>query len=40
MTPSERDRVKAALRAYLERHQISVHDLVCLLAMNLADSAG
>ena len=27
MTPSERDRVKAALRAYLERHQISVHDL-------------
>jgi hypothetical protein len=27
MTPSERDRLKAALRAYLERHQISAHDL-------------
>jgi hypothetical protein len=27
MTPTERERVKAALRAYLEEHQISVHDL-------------
>ena len=27
MTTTERERVKAALRAYLERHQISVHDL-------------
>ena len=27
MTPTERERVKAALRAYLERHQMSVHDL-------------
>ena len=27
MTPVERERVKAALRAYLEQHQLSVHDL-------------
>jgi hypothetical protein len=27
MTPVERDRVKAGLRAYLEQHAISVHDL-------------
>jgi hypothetical protein len=27
MTPTERERVKAALRGYLEQHQISVHDL-------------
>jgi hypothetical protein len=27
MTPTERERVKAALRAYVERHHISVHDL-------------
>jgi hypothetical protein len=27
MTPTERERVKAALRAYVEQHRISVHDL-------------
>jgi hypothetical protein len=27
MTPIERERVKAALRAYVEQHGISVHDL-------------
>ena len=27
MTPTERERVKASLQAYLEHHQISVHDL-------------
>ena len=27
MTPTERERVKAALRAYLEQHHLSVHDL-------------
>ena len=27
MTPTERDRVKAALQAYLKQHQISVYDL-------------
>ena len=27
MTPTERERVKAALRAYLDHHRISVHDL-------------
>ena len=27
MTPTERERVKASLQAYLEQHQISVHDL-------------
>jgi hypothetical protein len=27
MTPSERERVKAALRAYLEQHRLNVHDL-------------
>ena len=27
MTPVERERVKAALQAYLERHQLSVHNL-------------
>jgi hypothetical protein len=27
MTPVERDRIKAALQAYREQHQISVHDL-------------
>jgi hypothetical protein len=27
MTPAERERVKAALQAYLQQHQISVHDL-------------
>jgi hypothetical protein len=27
MTPVERERVKAALQAYREQHQISVHDL-------------
>ena len=27
MTPVERERVKTALRAYLEQHQLSVHDL-------------
>jgi hypothetical protein len=34
MTPTERDRVKAALRAYLERHQISVHDLAARINAN------
>jgi hypothetical protein len=27
MTPSERERVKAALRSYVDQHRISVHDL-------------
>ena len=27
MTPTERERVKAALRAYREQHHLSVHDL-------------
>jgi hypothetical protein len=27
MTPAERERVKAALQAYVKEHQISVHDL-------------
>jgi hypothetical protein len=27
MTPVERERVKAALRTYLEQHHLSVHDL-------------
>ena len=27
MTPVERERVKTALRAYLEQHHLSVHDL-------------
>ena len=27
MTPTERERVKASLQAYLEHHKISVHDL-------------
>ncbi len=27
MTPTERERVKAGLRAYVEQHRISVHDL-------------
>jgi hypothetical protein len=27
MTPIERERVKTALLAYVEQHQISVHDL-------------
>ena len=27
MTPTERERVKAALRAYRERHRLSIHDL-------------
>jgi hypothetical protein len=27
MTPAERERVKAALLAYVKQHQISVHDL-------------
>ena len=27
MTPTERERVKAALRAYREKHDLSVHDL-------------
>ncbi len=27
MTPAERERVKASLKAYLEQHRISVHDL-------------
>jgi hypothetical protein len=27
MTPTERERVKASLQAYLEQHRISVHDL-------------
>jgi hypothetical protein len=27
MTPTERERVKAALQLYREQHQISVHDL-------------
>jgi hypothetical protein len=27
MTPTERERVKAALRAYLDVHRISIHDL-------------
>ena len=27
MTPTERERVKAALRAYREQHHLSIHDL-------------
>ena len=27
MTPTERERVKAALQAYLSQNQVSVHDL-------------
>ena len=27
MTPTERERVKASLQAYLEQHRIRVHDL-------------
>ena len=27
MTPAERERVKAALRAYREQHHLSIHDL-------------